>query len=133
MSALIWSVFANKEQATDIAVTLLQEKLIACANLSPNMESVFLWRGKIDQQSECGALYKTDQTLLKEAVERLEREAYNFPARSVLYAAWVRFDNVCCLLQRRLSIMANGRGRGAVGVFTYSVMHRVLWETSCSL
>ena len=81
MSALIWTVFRDKEQAKPIVATLLREELIACANLLDGLESVFLWQGNIDEQNECGALLKTHHSLLNAAIERLENlHPYETPA-----------------------------------------------------
>lgn len=80
MTALIWSPFASKQQAADAAATLLQEKLIGCANMIP-IDSVFEWQGEIEQGQECGALFKTSADLLDRAVRRLEEiHPYETPA-----------------------------------------------------
>ncbi|MXP47855.1 divalent cation tolerance protein CutA [Altererythrobacter luteolus] len=80
MTALIWSPFANKEQAGDAATTLLRENLIGCANMMP-IDSVFQWQGEIEQGQECGALFKTSADLLDQAVCRLEEiHPYETPA-----------------------------------------------------
>lgn len=42
MSALIWTVFADKDQAKGVVAILLEEQLIGCANIMPGMESIFL-------------------------------------------------------------------------------------------
>ena len=49
----------NKETAQKIGRTLLEEKLIACTNLIPQMESMYWWQGKIETSSECILLLKT--------------------------------------------------------------------------
>lgn len=38
---------------------MVEQKLIACANLSPNMVSIYAWEGKIEESNECYALLKT--------------------------------------------------------------------------
>ncbi|WP_209349043.1 divalent-cation tolerance protein CutA [Pontixanthobacter sp. CEM42] len=81
MSALIWTVFRDKAQAEPILAALLEEKLIACANLSEGLDSVFIWQGNIDEQKECGALLKTHHSLLQAAIDRLENlHPYETPA-----------------------------------------------------
>ena len=72
MSALIWSPFGNEEQARETAATLLDERLVVCANLVGNVPSLFLWRGALEEAQECGVLFKTDASLLAKAVRRLE-------------------------------------------------------------
>lgn len=45
--------------AEKIATTLLQEKIVACANILPAMISMYWWEGKIDKSSEIILLLKT--------------------------------------------------------------------------
>lgn len=81
MSALIWSTFEDIEQARSVAKVLLQESLIACANFHDDMHSIFLWQGEVDEAVECGALFKTDSSLMAAAIKRLERlHPYETPA-----------------------------------------------------
>ncbi|MXO91449.1 divalent-cation tolerance protein CutA [Pontixanthobacter aquaemixtae] len=81
MSALIWTVFADKQQAAEISGKLVEEKLVACANMMDGVTSLFLWQGTVDTANEVGVLFKTDGTLLNKAVARLEAlHPYNTPA-----------------------------------------------------
>ncbi|MEL7187946.1 MAG: divalent-cation tolerance protein CutA [Pseudomonadota bacterium] len=58
-AALVWCPFPNREAAKEVASRLLDQNLIACANLFGEMESVFSWQGQIQTERECGALFKT--------------------------------------------------------------------------
>ncbi|WP_413582332.1 divalent-cation tolerance protein CutA [Bdellovibrio sp. HCB288] len=49
----------NKETAEIIARTLLQEKLIGCANIIPGMSSMYWWEGKIETSNEYILILKT--------------------------------------------------------------------------
>jgi len=81
MSALIWSPFADEESAAAAARTLLDEGLVACANILPPMRSLFVWQGERGEQVECGTLFKTTAALLDRAVARLEAiHPYESPA-----------------------------------------------------
>ena len=80
-AALIWSPFASEEDAAGAASQLLDERLIACANLFPGMRSLYRWRGERGEARECGALFKTSETLLDKAVARLaDLHPYETPA-----------------------------------------------------
>ncbi|MDJ0978507.1 MAG: divalent-cation tolerance protein CutA [Erythrobacter sp.] len=70
-AALIYSPLPDAETARAIAGTLLDEGLIACANLLGPIESVFLWKGQRECASETAALFKTTAEALKRAVNRL--------------------------------------------------------------
>lgn len=81
MSALIWSPFADEAQARIVASTLLEERLIACANIVPGIVSLFAWEGKMSEVREVGALFKTHADLLDRAVARIEQlHPYESPA-----------------------------------------------------
>ncbi|MFM6930560.1 MAG: divalent-cation tolerance protein CutA [Bdellovibrio sp.] len=49
----------NKESAEKIASTLLNEKVIGCANIIPGMTSMYWWEGKIETSSEYILILKT--------------------------------------------------------------------------
>ena len=79
--ALIWSPFADPESAEAAASRLLDEGLIACANILPAMRSLYVWNGERGSGAECGALFKTDAALLDAAVARLAAiHPYEVPA-----------------------------------------------------
>jgi periplasmic divalent cation tolerance protein len=60
---------------------LLDERLVACANVLPAMLSLFEWNGERGESNEAGAIFKTDAALLDRAVARLgELHPYDEPA-----------------------------------------------------
>ena len=71
MSALIWCPFPDRETARDISSALIDEGLIACANLIGPFDSLFIWEGERSEAEEFGVLMKTDARLLAAATERL--------------------------------------------------------------
>ena len=70
-AALIWSPFESEAAAAEVAGQLLDEGLIACANLLPGVRSLYVWQGERGEARECGALFKTEGSLLDRAVARL--------------------------------------------------------------
>src|SRR5690606_11120175 len=81
LSALIWSPFADEETAAATAATLLDEGLVACANILPPMRSIYVWNGELVERREVGVLFKTDAALLDRATARLaEIHPYEAPA-----------------------------------------------------
>jgi len=81
LSALIWSTFASEADAEGAANALLDEGLIACANLFPGVRSLYAWNGERGESREVGALFKTDARVLDRAVARLaELHPYDSPA-----------------------------------------------------
>jgi periplasmic divalent cation tolerance protein len=79
--ALIWSPFADEDSAAAAAARLIEEGLVACANIIPQMRSLYVWRGERGETRECGVLFKTDAALLEQATRRLaELHPYETPA-----------------------------------------------------
>lgn len=48
----------NEENAALIARTLVEEGLIACANLLPNVRSIYKWEGKLADEREVMLMLK---------------------------------------------------------------------------
>ena len=69
--ALIWCPFPSRDAAARVAGTLLDERLIACANVLPGMLSLYEWKGERGGDEEAGALFKTDAALLDRAIARI--------------------------------------------------------------
>lgn len=79
--ALVWCPFPDAPAAKAVAKTLLDERLIACANIVPQMISLFTWNGERGESEEAGMLIKTDAALLDRAIARLaELHPYEQPA-----------------------------------------------------
>jgi periplasmic divalent cation tolerance protein len=56
---LVFSTFPDADSARRIARVLVEEKLAACVNLIPQIESIYRWQGAIETSSEVLALIKT--------------------------------------------------------------------------
>lgn len=50
---------------------MLADGLVACANILPAMESLFIWEGKAGSAQEVGVLFKTAPDKLETAIERI--------------------------------------------------------------
>ena len=62
----------SREEAEKIAQTLLEERLIACANILGPAHSLFWWQGKIDTAQEHLILMKTRKDLFSKVSERVK-------------------------------------------------------------
>lgn len=81
LAGLIWCPFPDEAAARAAAAVLLDERLIACANLVPGVQSLFSWQGAREEAGEAGALFKTTAPLLDAAMRRLETlHPYDAPA-----------------------------------------------------
>jgi len=75
--SFIYITCSNKEDALDIANQLLEEKLIACANILPDMTSVFSWKGELEESLESVLILKTKDSLYQQ-VEARVKELHKF-------------------------------------------------------
>ena len=81
MTALVWCPFPDQGAAQSVANTLLEEELVACANIVPGMHSLFVWKGERGESQEVGVLFKTNSSLLESVVSRIESlHPYDAPA-----------------------------------------------------
>lgn len=79
--ALVWCPFPDAASAEAAAGVLLDEGLIACANLLPAVKSLYAWQGERQAGDEVGVLFKTNSARLDAVVARLgELHPYDEPA-----------------------------------------------------
>jgi len=71
---------SSKEEAEKIANSLLNERLIACANIIGPMHSLFWWAGKIEGAVEYVLLMKSCESLFDKLSERVKAlHSYDVP------------------------------------------------------
>ena len=108
MTAMVWCPFPSKDVARTIAASLLDEKLIGCANILGDMESMFEWDGERGEAQETGVLFKCDARLLDKVVDRLGAlHPYDTPA----ILGW-RCDAAPQAVQAWLANTAGNNGAG---------------------
>ena len=69
--ALAWCPFPDLATAEHAADRLLDEGLIACANILPEVRAHYRWRGARESAVETGVLFKTHAALLEKLVARI--------------------------------------------------------------
>ena len=81
MSYLIVFITAsNKEEAVKIIRTLLEERLIACANMINSVSSFFWWKEKIEEEKEVLVIMKSNQEFFQKLSNRVkELHSYEIP------------------------------------------------------
>ena len=96
---IVLTTFPADGDAEKVARTLVEERLVACVNILPVMESVYRWEGKIEQSRERQVVMKTAQDRVDELTRRLEElHPFEVPELLVLavsgggdrYLAWIR-------------------------------------------
>ena len=68
------------DEAEKISSHLLEQKLIACANIIPGIQSLFWWQGKIDKAKEVLLVIKTKGNLFAKIVPAVKSvHSYDVP------------------------------------------------------
>jgi len=77
---LIFTTLPSEGDPTTFARALVEERLAACVNLLPPMESVYRWEGKIEQEPERQLIIKTTRERTVALWERVrELHPYEVP------------------------------------------------------
>ncbi|MEW6087124.1 MAG: divalent-cation tolerance protein CutA [bacterium] len=77
---IIFSTVSSGEEAKKITMALLEEKLAACVNIIPSVESLFWWEGKIDNAKELLLIIKTLEKNVPFVTKRIkELHSYKVP------------------------------------------------------
>jgi periplasmic divalent cation tolerance protein len=85
MVAVIYSTLDDIQDARRIATTLVEEQLVACVNIIPKVESIYRWKGKIENAEEVVLIAKTTDQNVKKTIERLkDLHSYDVPDIIVL-------------------------------------------------
>ena len=80
-AGLVWCPFPSEEEARSVISTLLDEGLVACANIIPGMISLYDWKGERGETREVGVLLKTHGSRLGDLSARLvQLHSYESPA-----------------------------------------------------
>ena len=77
---VVFITCGNSRECVRIARHLLDKRLIACANLMPQVRSLYPWKGKIADEKECWMVLKSTRELfpaLQIEVEKLH--TYSVP------------------------------------------------------
>ncbi|QCE15964.1 protein CutA, chloroplastic isoform X1 [Vigna unguiculata] len=79
-SIVVYVTVPNKEAGKKLAESIVTEKLAACVNRVPGIESVYQWEGKIQTDSEELLIIKTRQSLLEALTEHVKaHHEYDVP------------------------------------------------------
>jgi periplasmic divalent cation tolerance protein len=68
------------KEARDIGRAAVEQKLAACANVLPQMESIYHWGGDIEESKECVLILKTKENLFGKVRDFvLSQHSYDCP------------------------------------------------------
>jgi periplasmic divalent cation tolerance protein len=95
---IAFTTFASEADAARVARVLVEERLVACANLLPGARSLYRWEGRVADEHEVVVLLKTrkqDWTALLSRLHELhpydtpELVAVRIAAGAPKYMAWL--------------------------------------------
>lgn len=76
---IIYITHPDKETARKIADQLINDRLVACANIFP-VESAYWWKGEVQKEGEFVSIVKTRNELVRKVEEKvLSLHPYDIP------------------------------------------------------
>lgn len=95
---LVFCACGDRQEAVQIARALVEERLAACVNVLPGVESIYRWKGNVETASEVLLLAKTSERRFLELRDRItalhsyevpEIVALSIAAGSEKYLEWL--------------------------------------------
>jgi periplasmic divalent cation tolerance protein len=95
---IVLTTCGDRETAERIAHRLVEQRLAACVNILPGVQSVYRWQGMVESESELLMLIKTRAPLIQEVQSTIASlHSYEVPEFLVLpisggsdaYMAWL--------------------------------------------
>lgn len=80
---IVLTTWPDAEKARAAGRTLVEEKLAACANLVPGVESIYRWEGKVETASEVLMILKTTIDRYQ-ALERRVRVLHSYEVPEIV-------------------------------------------------
>lgn len=80
---LVLITAASESEAKRLAAALITDRLAACVQILPKMESVYRWQGKIQYETEILLLLKTTANKFEE-LERTVRSLHSYEVPEIL-------------------------------------------------
>lgn len=79
-AVVVFTTFPDQDTARRVVRTLVEERLIACGNLVPGVESIYRWKGEVETANEVFAVLKTEVSRYVTMEKRLrELHPYEVP------------------------------------------------------
>ena len=84
-AVIVFTTFPSDGDADALARSLVSERLAACVNILPQMQSIYRWEGAVETASERQLIIKTEESQLESLKKRLTTlHPYDVPEMLVL-------------------------------------------------
>jgi periplasmic divalent cation tolerance protein len=96
---IVWTTIGSGTDGHRLASTLVGERLAACVNVLPEMESTYRWKGSVESERERQVIIKTTTAQLAAVQARVHQlHPYELPEFIVLpviagsekYIGWIK-------------------------------------------
>ena len=100
---VIYCTVPNKKEGKEIAIKLVEKKLVACVNIIDHVESVFSWDGELSEAKEAMLMIKTKKELFDKIQFIIsDMHSYNVPeiiaipivAAEDTYLKWIEHETI---------------------------------------
>jgi periplasmic divalent cation tolerance protein len=79
-TVFVYMTAKDEKEARKVGKALVEDRLAACANIIPNMKSLYWWDGKIQDDSEAVLIVKSKKSLMKKLIARMKSiHSYKVP------------------------------------------------------
>ena len=98
MYCFVYITFKNEQEAQKIAASVVEKSLAACANIMPQITSLYRWQGATQSAAECAAVFKTESRLYDALQKEINRmHSYEVPCIAKInieelnqsYGSWI--------------------------------------------
>ncbi|MFQ5919738.1 MAG: divalent-cation tolerance protein CutA [Thermoplasmata archaeon] len=79
MYAMLYMTVGDAKEARSIVLRLVEDGLVACGNIFP-IQSIYRWKGAIEEEKEVAVIMKTRQELVQQAIAVAQKaHSYEVP------------------------------------------------------
>lgn len=71
-ATMIYVTAGSQDEALSIGTTLVEERLVACANVLGDITSVYWWDGAVQEETEVALVLKTRSDLVERVTSRVK-------------------------------------------------------------
>ena len=69
---IVFVTTGSVEEAKQIAEVLVDQQLVACVNIVPEILSIYYWQGKVEKDTEAKMIIKTKSSLLNQLTQTVK-------------------------------------------------------------